>query len=220
MLVGRVEALRSYPIKSLRAQTLDSVQIEAGGIPGDRASALMVTSGHPRAGKTYRGKENDRLHLAPNAEAASADAAERGIAVELREGEHFFDAAPVSIIVDRWLRPLSEYVGYAVEWQRFRPNVFLKASADFGLGESDLVDSALHIGSTVLRVRTPIERCVTITYHPEGRPSDPRILRFLAQERNSWMGIYCDVVTPGTVKKGDSVTLRPYEGLAYVAERD
>ena len=40
----------------------------------------------------------------------------------------------------------------------------------------------------------PIERCVVTTYDPDGGASDPRILRYVAQERKTWMGIYCDVV--------------------------
>lgn len=208
MVVGRVEALRRYPVKSLRGEPLDSVRIDADGIPGDRAAALMVTAGHARAGKTYRGKENDQLHLQPDSEAAVADAAARGVAVELRRGEHFFDDAAVSIIVDRWLEPLSEHLGYPVEWERFRPNLFVRAASDFTQSESELIDAELQIGSTILRVRTPIERCVTTTYHPHGKPSDPRILRFIAQERNTWMGIYCDVVESGTVSAGDPVILR------------
>jgi uncharacterized protein YcbX len=57
-----------------------------------------------------------------------------------------------------------------------------------------------------LRVRCATERCVTPTYHPNGAASDPRILRFLAQHRNAWMGVYCDVLEPGAVHVGDSVT--------------
>jgi uncharacterized protein YcbX len=73
--------------------------------------------------------------------------------------------------------------------------------------EQTLVDARLQLGTVRLRVRSPIERCVTVTYHPRGETSDPQILRFLAAQRNAWMGIYCDVLEPGIVAVGDPLVL-------------
>ena len=97
---------------------------------------------------------------------------------------------------------LNEHLGYAVEWERFRPNFFVRASAP-PESEEALQGAALTLGTVRLRVRGPIERCVAVTYHPNGEPSDPRILRYLAQERGALLGIYCDVVEPGTAAVGD-----------------
>jgi len=205
MLIGTLEALRRYPIKSLRGVALDSVRVEVTGIPGDRSGALFARQG-PREGKTYRGKEHDRLHLLRDAAAAQASAKERGVTAEVRRGEHFFDVAPISILVDEWLRDLGAHVGYTVEWERFRPNFFVRAcegSADPVPLEQTLVDARLQVGTAQLRVRSPIERCVTVNYHPRGEAADPRILQFLATQRNAWMGIYCDVLEPGVVRAGD-----------------
>jgi uncharacterized protein YcbX len=205
MLIGTLAALRRYPIKSLRGVDLDSVRVEAGGIPGDRSGALFARQGS-REGKIYRGKEHDRLHLLRDAAAAQASAKEHGVAVEVRRGEHFFDSAPISILVDEWLRELGAHVGYAVEWERFRPNFFVrvcKGSADPLPLEQTLVDARLQLGTAQLRVRSPIERCVTVNYHPRGEAADPRILQFLATQRDASMGIYCDVLEPGTVRAGD-----------------
>lgn len=205
MLIGTIDALRRYPIKSLAGETLESVEVGESGIPGDRAGAFFVRSGSERIGKIYRGKEHDRLHLVATAGAARAAAAARGVNVELENGTHYFDDAPVSLLVDRWLDSLSAHVGFAVEWERFRPNFFVRAASEFDQEEDALTGDELEVGSVVLRVRGPIERCVTTTYHPRGGATDPRILRFLAQQRNAWMGIYCDVVRPGVVRAGDEV---------------
>ena len=48
--------------------------------------------------------------------------------MDVRRGERFFDDAPLSIIVDRWLDELRANLGYAVEWERFRPNFFVRAA--------------------------------------------------------------------------------------------
>ncbi len=204
MLLGTIDALRRYPVKALRGEALDSVDVGSSGITGDRAQALFVREGHARTGKTYRGKEHDRLHLLSDAGAAGSAALDRGVEVELRSGEHFFDAAPISIVVDRWLDELSAHMGYAVEWERFRPNFFVRAAVGFAAREGDLVDAELRVGTARLRVRSPIERCVTVTYHPQGERSDPRILRFLSERCAAQFGIYCDVIEPGRVCLGDS----------------
>ena len=214
MLIGTIDALRRYPIKSLAGEKLESVEVGASGIPGDRAGAFFVRSGSERIGRLYRGKEHDRLHLVATAGAARAAAAARGVSVELQNGEHFFDDAPVSILIDRWLDSLSAHVGYDVEWERFRPNFFVRAATGFDQEEAALTGDELEVGTTLLRVRCPIERCVTPTYHPRGGATDPRVLRFLAQQRNKWMGIYCDVVRPGVVRVGDAVKRRRGDGAS------
>ena len=203
MQLGTLAAIRRYPIKSLRWEELESARVEESGIAGDRERALFALEG-ARAGKTYRGKENDRLHLTSDEADAAALARERGHAVELRHGEHFFDDAPISILIDTWMATLNEHVGYTVEWQRFRPNFFVRATGTVE-PEAALQGDALTLGTVRLRVRCPIERCVAVTYHPSGERSDPRILRFLAQEREALLGIYCDVVSPGTASVGDAL---------------
>lgn len=205
-MLGSLEALRRYPIKSLRGEPLDRVEVGQTGIPGDRAAALFAREG-AREGKTYRGKENDRLHLLDEAEAAKGLARERGVGVEIRRDEHYFDDAPLSLIVDAWLADVSAYTGYPVQWERFRPNFFVRSFEQGVPLERELVGRDLLLGEVRLRVRAPIGRCVTVTYHPNGEPSDPRILEYVAQQRDNAMGIYCDVVAPGVVARGDALRL-------------
>jgi uncharacterized protein YcbX len=140
-------------------------------------------------------------------------AAERGAGVSLERDGPFFDDAPVSIIVDRWLDGLSAHVGYRVEWQRFRPNFFVTAAPEFDFDERSLKDRELRLGEVRMRVRAPIGRCVVITYNPEDGTSDSEILRYVAQQRDNTMGIYCDVIDPGTVRVGDVLTLGSECGL-------
>ncbi|MBV8155679.1 MAG: MOSC domain-containing protein [Candidatus Eremiobacteraeota bacterium] len=206
MTIGTLASIWRYPVKSLRFEALDEAEVEMSGVHGDRTAAYLVRSAeHPRFGKPFRGKENDRLHLATGDDEARALAAAASTLVE-RSGEgRFFDDAPVSILVDRWLDEVSAFAGYPVQPLRFRPNFFVVADDGFRYGEAELQGMSLQIGDVVLTVRSPIERCVVTTYDPEGGEPDPRILRFIAQQRNAWMGIYCDVERPGTVRVGDAV---------------
>jgi uncharacterized protein len=205
MTIGYIAALRRYPVKSLRGEELESVEVAESGIPGDRAGALFACDDHARAGKTYRGKENDRIHLTADVETAVALAAERGHRVELQHGEHFFDSAPISLMIDRWLETPSVELGYAIEWQRFRPNLFVRAAAEFAQTEEAFVGTELRVGSARLRVRVPNERCVVVNYDPSQPGQDPRILRWLAQNRNALLGVYCDVLEPGIVRIDDAL---------------
>lgn len=209
MAIGTLAGIWRYPVKSLRGEPLERVDVAAAGIPGDRSSALFVRTGHPREGKTFRGKEHARLHLFDDAEAAIAAAARDGVHLERRRDDHFFDAAPISLLIDRWLDELNAHVGYAVEAQRFRPNFLVRAAPGFDALEADLAGATLQIGGVTLRIRGPIERCVTVTYHPRGEPADAEILRFVAGRRGALIGVYCDVAAAGAVQVGDVASLEP-----------
>ena len=208
MEIGTLAAIWRYPVKSLRGESLPETAVEPDGIPGDRARALIVRDGHARLGKTYRGKENNVLHLQSDIESGVAAARERGVDVSTTgDAPHFFDDSPVSIIVDAWLRELSAHMGFDVEPQRFRPNFFIRANGGFTADEAALTGRVLSLGEAVLRVRYPIERCVTTTYDQTTGESNPEVLRYVAQHRSTWMGIYCDVLRAGTVRIGDSLAL-------------
>lgn len=205
--------MRRFSVKSLRGEALEEIAVDSNGLRGDRRRALVVRDGPTRVGNTYRGKEHDRLHLIADPETATAAAAERGVDVSLEGDGPFFDDAPISIIVDRWLDALSAHVGSRVEWQRFRPNFFVSAAPEFSFAEQHLTGRELRLGEVRMRVRAPIGRCVVITYNPAGGTSDPEILRYIAQQRDNTMGIYCDVVAAGTVRVGDALTLLSEPGI-------
>ena len=208
MLLGNLAAIWRYPTKSLAAEPLTHAVITPGGIPGDRATQLVVRDGHARAGKAYRGKEDNLLHLTSSVDEARSIAAGRGVTVEAASGEgHYFDAAPLSLILDTWLKGVSEHVGFDVEHERYRPNFFIRAADGIVLTEHALVGRELRLGEVTLKVRKPIGRCVTTTYDQRTGESTPEILRYVAQERANEMGIYCDVLRAGTVRIGDSLEL-------------
>ena len=204
MRIGTLRAIRRYPVKSLRGEALDAGVVLATGLEDDRSSALIASAG-PRAGKPYRGKEDDRLHRIEDAQEARSLAP--GTELVRSDDGGYFDDAPVSLILDRWLDGLSSFVGYRVEFERFRPNFYVEADPGIMLDEAALTGRELRLGEVTLRVRYPIERCVVPTYDLHGGAADPRILRYVAQARSNWMGIYCDVPRAGIARTGDSLEL-------------
>jgi len=207
---GTVRAIWKYPVKSLAAVALDETQIEANGLPGDRERALFVREGHARTGKTYRGKENNLLHLTARAADAVLLAEDRGVmtTLEYDPAGRFFDARPVSLIFDTWIGEVNSALGEHLDPRRWRPNIFVDAAPDFSSKETDLIGAAVEIGSVVLRVTDPIERCVTTTYDQRTGEYNPEVLRYVAQQRANVMGVYCVVERAGTVRVGDGLFLR------------
>lgn len=208
-LLGQLAAVWRYPVKSLAAEPLESTRIEFGGIPGDRAGALFVQAGHARQGKTYRGKEHNLLHTTGDAAAAVGMGAARGVSLTLRDEEpHYFDAAPVSLIFDRWIAEVEAALEMPLDPLRWRPNLYARAAAGFAYREPDLIGAILEIGSAVLRVSDTIGRCVTTTYDIATGEPDNDVLLYVAQKRDNVMGVYCDVEAAGTVRPGDLLRLR------------
>jgi len=207
-LLGQIAAITRYPVKSLAGEELQSAEIAQDGIPGDREAALFVTAGHARAGKTYRGKEHNLLHLTSDTSRAQTLAREKNVDVELRRGDHFFDAASVSIVFDRWVDEVSSGVGRELDFRRWRPNFFAEAAADFHFKENDLSGRIIEAGSAVLHVLRPILRCAVIAYDVKTGEPDPDVLRYVVQERENVFGIYCEVELAGEVRIGDALRLR------------
>lgn len=208
--LGELAAIWRYPVKSLASEPLESADVQADGIPGDRGSALFVQSGHARTGKTFRGKEHNLLHTLRQPAQAARVAAESGVRVEIRAepGTHYFDDAPISLIFDRWIAHVERALEMPLDARRWRPNLYARAAAGFAYEETDLLGRTIEVGQAVLRVRDTIGRCVTTTYDIETGERDDDVLLYVAQKRNNVMGVYCDVELAGTVRAGDALRLR------------
>lgn len=201
-----LEKIWTYPVKSLRPVSSSEAMVVADGLVGDRRAALYVASPeHARTGNTYRGKEDNRLHLIDEPDEARRAAEERGVELEVRAGERYFDAGTISLILDCWVAEVERGLGRRLDPMRWRPNLF--ATAMQQLAEADLVGKRVRIGTATLIVTKPTGRCVTTTYDQVTGESDSTVLRYVALERDNTMGVYCDVEEPGIVRVGDILTL-------------
>lgn len=206
MAIGTLRNIWTYPVKALRRLEHESIAVAQDGLAGDRRAAFIVaTQEHARAGSTYRGKEDNRFHLLVEPDDARKAAKERGVDLELHSGERYFDARPVSIILDTWIAAVERLVGRELDPLRWRPNFFVRAGAGVELAEADLIGARLALGEVVLQVVKSIERCVTPTYDQVTGESDPTVLRAVAQHRDNRLGIYCEVERTGTVRVGDAL---------------
>ncbi len=130
----------------------------------------------------------------------------------------YFDSSVLHLLTTATLESLrARYPGGRFDPRRYRPNLVISVSGD-GFVENDWPGRTLAVGPVVrIRASTPTARCVMTTLAQEGLPKDDEVLRTLARSNRlalpgggpGWAcaGVYADLVTPGTVRRGDPVAL-------------
>ena len=231
-VVGHIAALWRYPVKSMAGEQLETAEVSWHGLAGDRRWAFIrggqVRSGFPwltirerpeLAHYRPRFAEPDR----PNASAtlvrtpsgADLDVADPALAAELGPGVRVikqdrgvFDTMPLSLLTTQALAGLGRLVGTDLAAARFRPNLVVDAGGD-GFPEDDWVGRVLRIGELRMRVDQRDQRCVMVTIDPVTLVRNPVILRAIARDRDTRVGVYGTTVEPGRVTVGDQVELEP-----------
>jgi len=94
------------------------------------------------------------------------------------------------------------------EIARFRPNVVIKTNEERGFVENEWNGRELAIGESLrLRVSELCERCVMTTLPHQGIAHDVNILKTINGQNRGILGVRAEVVAPGTLRRGDPVTL-------------
>jgi uncharacterized protein YcbX len=231
-VVGRVAALWRYPVKSMAGEELAGAEVSWHGLAGDRRWAF-IRAGQVRSGFPWltirerpelahyrpRFAEPDRPDASPTLvhtpSGGEFEVADPALAAELGPGvgvikqvRGIFDAMPLSLLTTQSLAGLGRLVGAELAAERFRPNLLVQAAAgDFP--EDGWMGRVLRIGGLRMRVDQRDERCVVVTTDPVTLRRDPAILRALARERDTGLGVYGSTVEPGPVAVGDPVELEP-----------
>ncbi len=221
--VPEIVGLWRYPVKGMAGEALDAVDVSWHGLADDRrwafvrpglersdfpwltirersdlASFVPFLTGSVARVRTPAGDEHDVTD--------PALAAELGAGVRLiKQNRGVFDSAPLSLLSEATVAALGDRVGRALDPLRFRPNLLVTGVEAFG--EEAWVGRELRLGELVMRVDRRDQRCVVATVDPETSERDPAVLRTIAQERGTCLGVYGSTVTPGRVRVGDPVTL-------------
>jgi uncharacterized protein YcbX len=229
--VGRVAALFRYPVKSMGAESLESVDVGWNGLAGDRRWAFvrdgLVRSGFPWL--TIRERpdmghyqprfvEPDRPELSETIVRTPSgnefDVVDPALAEELghgarviKQGRGIFDELPLSLISTRTIAALGSMVGSELDVRRFRPNLVVEATGDTAFPEDEWIGAVLRVGGMTMRLDKRDKRCVVVNVDPVTSERDPAILRAIAQERQACLGVYGSTVEPGRVAVGDPVSI-------------
>jgi uncharacterized protein YcbX len=134
----------------------------------------------------------------------------------VRARESAYDVEPVTLLGVSSVEELARRGGLpGIDSRRFRMLV------EFSGGEPHVEDSwdgrLLEIGDAVLRGGGGVKRCAATTRNPDSGRVDLQTLRLITSYRGrrdsvlglgATFGVYADVIQPGTISVGDSVTVR------------
>ncbi|WP_018546833.1 MOSC domain-containing protein [Streptomyces sp. LaPpAH-108] len=235
--IGSAKHPRKWgPLLTCRARLSGAVRVELPDgtelSPGDpelnaRLSKLLghevVVSDDParggggaleRAVPEYEGGLPDVLR-----ETARTDATGAAITSGRVAPGTFFDYGRVHLVTTASLARLrAAYPAGDFDARRFRPNLVVDTPGVPGFPEDTWVGGQLRVGEVLFRVTVPTPRCVVPTLAQAGLPADPGVMRTVAREhrvpvfdlgRLSCVGVYLDVLEPGTVRLGDTVQPSP-----------
>ncbi|MDQ1741003.1 MAG: uncharacterized protein QOE53_2655 [Pseudonocardiales bacterium] len=232
--VGAVSLLARYPVKSMRGEQLDRVEIEPRGVVGDRQWAVYTSDGGIGSGKSsrrfrrvdgllgFRASLDGSAGAAPLIESpagqrfrADEPAAEELLSVALRQplrlgreaGIRHHDDSGLHVLTTAAIRQVAELLGDAVDVARFRPNLVLDVPGT-GFVEDGWTGRELRLGSeVVIRLGIGMPRCVMVDLPQGALGRDGRILKLLGQEHQLLLGLKAEVVRTGTVRQGDPAFL-------------
>jgi hypothetical protein len=230
--LGHIAALWRYPVKSMRGEALQSLAINKKGAIGDRYFALKDSDGRLGSGKTTErfrqidgllgfsaATENGAVVIRfPDGRVMRADDPALGsiltatcdmdIKVESEDQDHVMhrDSAPLHLLTEAsiaWLR--ERLPEAAIDARRFRPNIVI-ATETAGLVEQDWLDRSIAIGDAlIVKAVRPTVRCVMTTLPQAELGAAPAVLRTLTEQNAASLGIYAEVLRPGTVRIGDAL---------------
>jgi uncharacterized protein YcbX len=230
-VIGRVAALFRYPVKSMAAEALESIDVGWNGFAGDRRWAFvcgdLVRSGFPWLtirenpkmwNYTPRFAEPEKpdtsVTIVRTPSGREVDVVDPSLALELgynsrviKQDRGVFDAFPLSLLTAQSVASLGASVGQNLDIRRFRPNLCIESREGGDSPEDSWIGETLEIGGMRMRIDKRDKRCVTINVDPVTTEKDPAILRSVAQERDARFGVYGTPVQPGPVKVGDPVSI-------------
>jgi len=237
LLVGTVNQLIVYPVKSFAGRRVDRAFVGPHGIEGDRRCGFQRVSqnGRPKWLSARRcpqlllyktdaavddphsqriivtTPDGQVLDVASEAlrEDVSRRVGEQVELVELENGCH--DTVEVSLMTTGSLRTISSRIGQDVDSRRFRVNIVVNAYRDDPFPEDAWVGGSLLIGSNDrparLRARERDSVCTMLNLDPDTAAKDPQVLDAILEERRKAVGIYAAVESRGVIAVGNEVRL-------------
>lgn len=242
-IVGHVQAIFRYPVKSMRGEHLDVASMGLHGIDGDRRFALRKlndASGFPwltatklpelilfSPQRTAGAPENPPTHVrTPDGivmeifgdDLAAEVGRRHGAPVQMMHLRHgIFDDASVSVIATETMREVGRLTGMNLDIRRFRPNIVVHTESGEPFQEDRWVGGSLRFGagadSSVVAVTERDTRCSMIGLDPDSAQASPEILKEVVRSHQNTAGVYATVTRPGRLVVGQPVHFIPFEAI-------
>lgn len=203
LLTGRTPALLQIEPAWDRARNVLALRFPDGNVLQDTPQL-----GACSATRMYDGREIPGWIIAGPLSAALSGYLGREVHLFRREPECIgHDDLPVTLMSEASLKALAaEFNGTTPDPRRLRMSITMTGTdawAEHGWGRQ-----RVSIGEAILRVIAPVPRCVVTTHNPDSGATDARVLHALARLRGKkdiTFGVWCDIISPGTIHIGDLV---------------
>ena len=139
----------------------------------------------------------------------------RDLMVTLAEYESppgsYYDMFPLMLMSEQSISHLKDALpDSAVDVRRFRPSIVIDAppeNEDMALPELSWVGRTATIGSATVEFVIACPRCVMVTRAIDDSVGEDReVLRYVVRELNQDVGVYANIIEPGTLSMGDEIT--------------
>jgi uncharacterized protein len=209
-----IAGLWRYPVKSLGGEPLHTADLTRDGIRGDRTVHVAGPHG-PLTGRTRHGLLTLPADTGPDGiprvagnpwDSPAATAAVRAVAgpqarLVSYPGRERFDVLNLLVATD----------GAVAEWgadvRRLRPNLLIgDVPPD---AEQHLPGHELVVGDAIIGIHSVRQRCIVTSIDPDTGTQDLDAFRRIRNRFGNELALNAWVVSPGTIRVGDPVHLRP-----------
>jgi uncharacterized protein YcbX len=210
----QIQELWRYPVKSMAGEPLESADITADGVAGDRLIQVRNDSGRLFTARTrplllrhhaitalngdilVDGRPWDSADVTHDVEQAAGP----GTRLVRSDAADRFDILPLLVTTDGMFAA----VGY--DRRRFRPNLVIGGVE--GLTEREWEGKRLRVGNEVVIAMDDLRgRCIMTTFDPDTGEQDLNVLRRIQKEFHGVLGLNSYVIKPSRIKVGDPVEL-------------
>jgi uncharacterized protein len=236
IVIGQVEAIFRYPVKSMAGERLEAAQLGWHGLEGDRRLAFRKLDDRTGFPWLSASKLPELLLFTPLVREVDGDIAthvrmpdgevvpvfgEELVAeiarrhgtpvqmMQLRQG--IFDEATVSVIATDTVTELTRLAGQSPDVRRFRPNVLVRLTRSGPFLENEWVGGLLTFGdgddAPAVSVTMRDIRCSMVNLDPDTARSAPDMLKAVVRVNQNTAGIYATVTRTGRLTVGQTVRL-------------
>ena len=230
MTTGTVLSLHRWPVKSFRGEDHETLDVDARGVPGDRAHAVWLKGGKRATARVVPGLlrwsaryADDVNGAIPAPQVTAPDGAtyawddprlpevltaDLGRDVDVVHDPGGMQDLPNTILVtfEATRTKLEEELGEPVDLRRFRTNVHVDADAG-PWAEAGWEGRTLHVGGARLQLLHPCLRCSITARDPDTNAKSPAVLKRLIREHGAIFGINARPLNEATIRRGDPVTI-------------
>jgi uncharacterized protein len=225
---GSVQSLHRWPVKSFGGERLEALDLDARGVPGDRAHALWLKGdkrisarlvpGLLRWSARYDAPVDGTIPAPvltapgggthrwgePGLDRVLSEDLGRDVALVRDEAGQQDLPNTVLVTLEATRRALEDELGFPVDLRRFRPNIHV--AGDLGpWAEAGWEGGRMRIGDAELELLHPCLRCAIVARDPDTNAKSPGVLRRLVREHDAVFGINARPVAPATIRVGDPV---------------